>query len=52
MGVLVFEALRKALCRARRGQVSAVVLCRVRGGQLVALPRGWRYLAYRCPRAR
>ena len=52
MGVLVSEALREALCRGRRGQVSAVALSRVRGGQLVTLPRSWRYLASRCPRAR
>ena len=45
-------ALREALCRERRFQVAAVVLCRARGGQLVALPQGWRDLASRRPRAR
>ena len=38
MGALVSRVLREALCRARRVQVTAVVLCRVRGDQLVALP--------------
>ena len=51
MGALVSEALMEALCRARRVQVSAVVLRRLRGGQLVVLLRGWRYLASICPRA-
>ena len=50
MGAPVPGALGVALCRARRGQVAAVVPCRARGGQLVVLPRGWRELASRRPR--
>ena len=38
MGAPVRGALRVALCRARRAQVAAVVPCRARVGQLVALP--------------
>ena len=52
MDALVSGGLREALCRARRIQVAAVVLCRVRGDLLVALPRGWRDLASRCLCAR
>ena len=52
MGAPVPGALGVALCRARRAQVAAVVPCRARGGQLVALPRGWRELASRRPRVR
>ena len=46
------EFLGVALCRAWRALVVAVVPCRARGGQLVALPRGWRELASRRPRVR
>ena len=52
MGASISGALGVALCRARRAQVAAVVPCRARGGQLVALPRGWRELASRRPRVR
>ena len=52
IGAPVPGALGVVLCRARRIQVTAVALCRARGGQLKALPRGWRELAPRRPRAR
>ena len=52
VGTPVRGALGVALCRAWRAQVSAVVPCRARGGQLVALPRGWRELASKRPRVR
>ena len=52
MGAPVPEALGGALCRARRAQMAAVVPFRARGGQLVALSRGWRELASRRPRVR
>ena len=51
-GTPVPGTLGVALGRARRAQVAAVVLCRARAGQLVALLRGWRELASRCPRPR
>ena len=52
MGAPVPGALGVALCLARRAQVAAVVPCRARGGQLVALLRGWLELASRRPRVR
>ena len=45
------RTLGVALCQSRIANVAAVVLCRARGGQLVGLPRGWRELAPRPPRA-
>ena len=47
MGDLLPGALGVSLCRTRRAQGAAMVLCRAQEGQLVALNRGWRKLAPR-----